>query len=153
MRRSYQRDEKAVDAILGGLKRDPFVVRMKNYVQHGRVSTYEHCMNVARASYRLNRRLRLGADEKTLLRGALLHDFYLYDWHEKDASHRRHGFHHADAAARNAGTLLGASEQEREIIRSHMWPLTLSRVPKSREAWIVCLADKWCSLLETLFMR
>lgn len=153
MKRLYEREEGAVNAVLGGLRRDPFVRKMKQFVQHGRVSTYEHGMNVARAARRINRRLRLGADERTLLRGALLHDFYLYDWHEKDASHRLHGFHHADAAARNAARLLGASERECEIIRTHMWPLTLRRVPRSREAWIVCFADKWCSLLETLFGR
>ena len=30
-----------------------------------------------------------------------------------------------------------------------MWPLTISAVPMCREAWIVTMADKWCSLMET----
>lgn len=151
---SKQAREEAIDVLVGDLKRHPLVERMKRYVQHGDISTYEHCERVTDASYRLNRFLRLRADERSLLRAAMLHDFYLYDWHKKDdGTHRWHGFHHAKRAAENAGRLLGASEKERQIIGSHMWPLNLTQVPRSREAWIVCLADKWCSLQETLFMR
>lgn len=144
----------AIDALVGDLKHHPLVERMKRYKQHGDVSTYEHCERVTEASYRLNRFLRLKADERSLLRGAMLHDFYLYDWHKKDGgTHRWHGFHHAKRAAENAKTLLGVSEKERQIIASHMWPLSPTHIPRSREAWIVCLTDKWCSLQETLFMR
>ena len=34
-----------------------------------------------------------------------------------------------------------------------MWPLPPQRVPTSREALLVSLADKYCSLYETLFLR
>lgn len=149
MRKTTQEVEDA----LSDLKSDPYVLRMKEYVQHGRVSTYEHCENVVRVCRRLNRLLRINADESTLLRGAMLHDFYLYDWHKQDGTHRWHGFCHAERAADNARLLLHATDEECHIIRSHMWPLTITKIPKSREAWIVCFADKWCSLIETLFHR
>ena len=44
------------------------------------------------------------------------------------------------------------SEREKEIIKKHMWPLTV-KPPKCREAWVVCLADKYASTLETLKLK
>ena len=130
------------------------VKRMKGFIQHGSVSTYDHCRSVAHASFRLNRALHLHADEKKLVTGAMLHDFYLYDWHHKDGgTHDLHGFIHAGRAADNAEKYFHVGKEIQEIIRSHMWPLNLTRLPRTREAWIVCLTDKYCSLKETLFHR
>ncbi|MCR5294871.1 MAG: HD domain-containing protein [Lachnospiraceae bacterium] len=127
---------------------------MKRYKQHGCVSTFEHCENVARLCYRLNRALFLRANLRTLLIGAMLHDFFLYDWHEEgDGSHRLHGFSHAGRACRNAEKYFEIDKEIRHVIYCHMWPLNLQRVPMSREAWLVCLADKYVSLQETLFRR
>ena len=78
-----------------------------------------------------------------------LHDFYLYDWHEKSAWHRWHGFSHPSRAWKNARRHFPMGAKEENIIRSHMWPLIPWQIPKSREAVIVCLADKCCSLYET----
>lgn len=53
---------------------------------------------------------------------------------------------------RNASREYRLTEREKEIIRKHMWPLTVVP-PTCREAWIVTAADKWCSMLETLHMH
>ena len=96
---------------------------MKDFCQHGAVSTYDHVMNVVRLSYYLNKRFRLGADTKSLVTGSFLHDFYLYDWHEDgDGSHRLHGFTHPQRALANACSLFTLNEKEQAIIRQHMWP-------------------------------
>ena len=34
-----------------------------------------------------------------------------------------------------------------------MWPLTFRHVPRCREAVIVCLADKYCAMVESMFQR
>ena len=148
-----QTDRERIEGILRDLKEDAAVLRMKRFIQHGRVSTYEHCERVAQLSYWLNRKLHLHADERALLRGAMLHDFFLYDWHEIDDSHKWHGFQHAGVARKNAVKHFGVGKREQQVIQSHMWPLNLTQLPRCREAWIVCLADKCCSLRETLFER
>ena len=40
--------------------------------------------------------------------------------------------------------------REKDIICSHMWPLTIRHMPRHREAVVICLADKICSLRETI---
>jgi uncharacterized protein len=150
------KDEKREElkSLLGEYLDHPKVLEMKSYTQHGSITTYDHCWRVAEASLRINRKLNLGADEKKLAIGAMLHDFYLYDWHAyDDGSHRLHGFHHPEKARANASEIFHVGRKEQDIIRTHMWPLTLRAVPRSREAVIVCVADKWCSLQETVFMR
>ena len=108
---------------------------------------------MATLSYRLNRKLGLHADVTSLVRGAFLHDFYLYDWHDSTQHQKGHGFHHPALALRNAERCFSLNDIERNIIISHMWPLTLRSIPKCREAVIVCIVDKWCSTEETLFQR
>ncbi len=139
--------------LLRGTSNAPVAQRMRHFKQHGRISTYRHCRDVTAMCFFLNRRLHLGANEATLVRGAFLHDLYLYDWHEKNAAHKLHGFHHAEKALENAKQNFELNQKEQDMIYSHMWPLNLTRVPKSREALILCVADKLCALRETVFYR
>lgn len=64
----------------------PEVQSMRAFIQHGRVSCLEHSLSVAYYSYWLCRRLHLRVDGDSLIRGALLHDFFLYDWHTARAA-------------------------------------------------------------------
>lgn len=50
-------------AILEKYDRHPEVQRMREFIQHGDVTTYQHCKNVVLVSFWLNRRFHLGADE------------------------------------------------------------------------------------------
>lgn len=145
---------KTINEVLSEIKTDGKVLEMKNYIQHGSVSTYEHCENVVSLSYDLDKWFRLHSNLDTLLKGAMLHDFYLYDWHEDgDGSHRLHGFSHPGKAAENAEKFFDTNREINHVIASHMWPLTPVSVPTSREAWVICLADKMVSLYETVFRR
>lgn len=147
------RERKQLRALEEPLLRQPEVRQMEQFTQHGRVSTLEHCRRVAERSFWLSLRLGWQVDRKALVTGALLHDFYGYDWHEKRPGQKLHGFTHPAAACENASRVFQLSRKERGIIRSHMWPLTLFHAPASREAWLVSAADKWCSLEETLNKR
>lgn len=139
---------------LTDLLEDPRVRKMKNYTQHGSITTYDHCRYVALLSVKINCLLHLQADEETLVKGAMLHDYFLYDWHEHPFDENGlHGFYHAETALRNAKQDFRIDPDVEHVIACHMWPLNITRIPRSREAWLVCIADKWVSGKETLFHR
>ena len=121
----------------------------RKYIQHGNTSVYNHSVSVARMCLMIARGLHLSVDEQALVRGALLHDYFLYDWHVKDTHHRWHGFNHPMKALNNAQRDFQISEVEADMIACHMFPLTL-KAPTYLESWILCGADKICSVRETL---
>ena len=85
--------------------RDRTFLSQKAYVQHGRFSVYSHELHVAHFALSVNRALGLHCDMETLVRGALLHDYFLYDWHtggEGDVHPKLHGFFHPGTALKNA---------------------------------------------------
>lgn len=124
----------------------------KQYIQHGNTTVYEHSVAVAFHSYKLASQLKLQVNEESLIRGALLHDYFLYDWHEKNTHGRWHGFTHPKLAMKNAEKIFTLNEIEKDLIKRHMFPLT-PMPPKYLEGMIVCLVDKVCSLDETISYR
>ena len=120
------------------------------YIQHGDTSTYTHSLCVTYISVWMAIRSRHNIDMSAVVRGALLHDYFLYDWHEKNEYHNLHGYTHAKRAMANARRDFNINELEAGIIYSHMFPLNLTHIPASREARIVCMADKLCAGIETL---
>ena len=123
----------------------------KGHIQHGDMTVNQHCVNVAKLSIAISDKLHIRCQKDEMIRGALLHDYFLYDWHVGDARKPQnlHGFYHPGIALRNATRDFVLSEREKDIIKKHMWPMTVIP-PMCREAWIVTLADKYCSAMETL---
>lgn len=122
------------------------------HVQHGTMSVQDHCINVAKTSIRIKEVLHINCNTRDLVRGALLHDYFLYDWHKGDPNDSKlklHGFYHPGKALRNAKKEYELTRRQEDIISRHMWPLTVIP-PRCREAWIVTTADKYCSLMETI---
>ena len=116
---------------------------------HGEVTCYDHSVSVAWLSTRLAEHFHYNVDMKSLVRGALLHDYYLYDWHDANDGHRLHGFYHAKRALRNAESDFSLSDIERDIIVKHMFPLN-PQLPQYLESVIVSVADKVCAMREVL---
>ena len=131
------------------LCRQSRLLESHRYMQHGDTSVFRHSVSVAYFSYYLALKMNAPVDIHSLVRGALLHDYFLYDWHQKDSSHRLHGFRHPKTALGNAQRDYHLNWKEKNIIARHMFPL-IPVPPQCREAWIVCLADKWCALGETV---
>ena len=151
--RLTEKEKSEIEYYLQGMHRTKEAELMKRCVQHGTISTYDHVLRVVRFSFYLNRRFHLKASGAEVVRGAFLHDFYLYDWHQNAYIGRLHGLHHPAIALQNAMERYTLTRTERNIIESHMWPLTFFTVPKCREAFIVCIADKICSSYETILRR
>ena len=122
----------------------------RTFTQHGRVSVYEHSLKVTDMCLTLADALRIRTDRRSLIRGALLHDFFLYDRHDKEKWHRLHGYTHASRALSNAMTKFTLNRCERNMIYTHMFPLNVTHIPRFRESILLCTADKIVSTAETV---
>ena len=126
------------------------VQKMKQYRQHYNTSTYEHCLYVAYISYKICKKLKL--DYKAAARAGMLHDLFLYDWRNSKKLlnlERSHAFIHPKIALENASKLFNLTKKEQDIIKKHMWPVTIS-LPRYPESFIVTFVDKYSAIYESL---
>ena len=126
----------------------PACERMRGFSQHKGNTTYQHSRNVAVHSFHLAEKIGLKVDEVSLARGAMLHDYYLYNTKDMKVSDYRHGISHPKIALENARREFVLNKKEENIIRSHMWPLTFLHPPLCREAFLVTISDKYCAVRE-----
>lgn len=124
----------------------------KSIKQHRTTTTFDHSIGVVYFSLLIAKYFRLKVSEKELVRGALLHDYFLYDWHDPDPSHRLHGFSHAKTALKNAEKDFELTDIERDIIVKHMFPLNI-KAPSCKESAVVCIADKICAICEMMNVK
>ncbi|KFI93102.1 HD domain protein [Bifidobacterium saguini DSM 23967] len=122
--------------------------------QHGNITTFAHSIRVACLAVWMADRAHLWrrVNVKSLIRAALLHDYFLYDWHDWDnGTHRWHGFTHGHAALVNALKDFKLNAIERDSIEKHMFPMT-PIPPRYIEGYLVTLADKISATRETFSM-
>lgn len=141
--------EKEIESFIEELCSNSRFLQTKEHIQHGNITVYEHCIAVAYMSCYIATRFHLPVNYSNLIRGALLHDYFLYDWHNPSHGHF-HGFTHAKKALENASKDFTLTPLEENIILRHMFPLTIIP-PSYLEGWIVCLADKICATRESFF--
>ena len=140
-------DIQEFEEIIKDIIENPSVISLKEHLQHKHSSRYEHCYDVAYYTYVWCK--RLGLDYISATRGAMLHDFYFYDWRNKGVEGQKkfHAYRHPRIALNNACENFELNELEKDIIVKHMWPLTIS-LPKYKESYIVTLVDKYCATKE-----
>jgi uncharacterized protein len=118
--------------------------RKLNDIRHHHSSILSHASDVSYLSFRIAR--ALGLDHRSAARGGLLHDFFLYDWRNKNDPARPkgkiHGRNHPKVALGNSVRNFRVSRKEKDIIVKHMWPATLTP-PVYKESLIVSLVDKY----------
>ena len=126
------------------LHSEPFR-RMKHYRHHVTSTLYDHSLKVAFLCYKYYKRHpKMGKriPLREFVRGALLHDYYLYDLHGTGEKKKWHWFRHPKRAWQNAKENYPAlTVAQRDMIRHHMFPLTL-KPPRTRAGWLVCFYDK-----------
>ena len=121
-----------------GIIAHPSFIKMKDFRHHGNIDCRFHTLRVAEKAYDMAEYFK--ADIVSTVRGALLHDFYLYDWHEGCPPF--HGFRHPFYALKEASKIFSLNNIERDCIKKHMFPLT-PQPPVYIESWIVSFSDKF----------
>lgn len=116
-------------------------MKLKQFRHHGNITTYSHVIKVAYMSYCYAVRHQLKINRLELIRSALFHDLYFYDWHDRHNGIHLHGLFHPKKAVKNAKRLYQISIREKRHIIHHMFPLT-PLPPTTKEGWIICIFDK-----------
>ena len=121
---------------------------IKDIPHHGTTDRYTHCIKVSYRAYKIAKFLK--ADEKSVARSGLLHDFYYEIPYDCDNAHERMKLmakEHPYLAVENSKKYFDINHIEEDAIISHMYPANLT-LPKYKESWIVSFADKAVSLVE-----
>ena len=113
---------------------------------HGNSNIFLHCYAVSYYCYLACKKRKL--DYKSAARGALLHDFFLYNWRIPHSHKGPHAFTHPKVAYLNAKKQFELNWTEKNMILTHMFPVTLFAIPQCRESWILTLVDKSCAISE-----
>ena len=152
-KKSFNEEERKIFfSVLKEISKNSRFHECNNYIQHGNTTVKRHCIRVAATAYYIALKAGIKVNERELIRGALLHDYFLYDWHEKLLRKQIHGFTHPKTALQEALKDFTLSKREENMILHHMFPLTPCP-PKYREGWLLCLADKICATRETINRR
>jgi uncharacterized membrane protein len=135
-------DVKEYEDIVADIFKNEQFQYLEKYLHHTS-SIMEHVKIVSFLSYKICKFLKL--DYVSAARGALLHDFFLYDW--RTNRERWHGFKHPRIALNNSLKEFKINNIEKDIILKHMWPLTIMP-PVHRESFIVSFVDKYVASME-----
>lgn len=123
------------------------VLALKEHVQHIASSRYAHCLEVSYYTFLVCK--KLGLDYKSAARGAMLHDFYFYNWRNKgvEGQKKLHLIRHPRIALTNAEEYFELNDLEKDAILKHMWPVN-PLLPKYKEGYIITFVDKYCATKE-----
>ena len=125
------------------------ILKMKEISMHRGSNCYEHCFKVAKKAVKKSLR-RKNINLEVVIVGAILHDYYLYDWRDDKSKLKGHGKNHPDIAIENALRDFNISNEVKRVIKTHMWPINIKEYPNTKEARIVSLCDKAVTIGESL---
>ncbi len=126
---------------------DERILRMKDIPMHRGSNCYIHSFRVCKLAVKRALSTK-DVDLYVVILGAILHDYYLYDWRKEKDKKRKHMSVHPHIAVENAERDFDIPKEVKKVIESHMWPVNLFLFPKSKEARLVSGADKTIYLKE-----
>lgn len=115
------------------------------YIEHHGITRYEHSFKVSYISYLIARNLHFKKEE--VARAGLLHDFFISSDDRTIKEKTLSTFTHPKKALENANKNFKLSKREKNIIKSHMFPLYIT-MPRYKESVLVSLVDKIVALFE-----
>lgn len=142
-------EKKQLEEVYQSFLNDERILKMKEISMHRGSNCYIHSFKVAKLAIKRALRHKKG-NLYTILVGAILHDYYLYDWRKDRSKMKHHMSHHPYIAAENAERDFGIHESIKKVIHSHMWPVNITDFPKTKEARIISNADKTIYLKEII---
>ena len=116
-----EQQQKLYECILKDVEEKSRFLESKQWIQHGITTIYEHSQNVALKCLELANKFKWKIDESSMIRGALLHDYFLYDWHNKKTRVNPHGYLHPGVALKNALKVYDLNKTEIDIIKHHLF--------------------------------
>ena len=127
---------------------DEKVKSMANYRHHKSITTHYHSVYVSFYVMRVCDKLHV-SHEREIVRAALLHDFYLYEWYT-EKHEENHIFYHPKESVKNIEAHFGAlTPRQKNMVLSHMFP-TSKVMPRYLGSWILTLTDKCCATADYL---
>lgn len=122
--------------------------KLKNLVHHG-LNRYDHSLKVSYYSYKISKKFNLNYESAA--KAGLLHDFFITNNDQSVKDRMKSIFIHPKIAVKNSSKYFELTEKEENIIKSHMFPVTLF-IPKYAESWVVSLVDKAVSIYEATYV-
>lgn len=117
-------------------------------IKHHNTTRLDHSLKVSYYSYKVCK--KLGFNYESAAIGGLLHDLYfnlVKDEKKIRNKIKLFTYRHPFDALDNATKEFELNDLEKNIIVSHMWPLTY-KIPKYKESFIVSFVDKGVSTME-----
>lgn len=127
-------------------------------IHHKTTTVGDHSFYVACASLCICNflgHIGINTNKKDMINAALCHDLGILGRSEKFSSSMQMMKEHPKDSVPIAREILGEDDNKRveDIISHHMWPATPLSFPRSREAYVITVADKYCAVMERLFKK
>lgn len=120
-------------------------LKLKFYRHHDN-TRLDHCLKVSYNAYKLAKKFKL--DCKAAARAGLLHDFFYGDLRYINVIERKYMLNnHPSFAVYNSNNLFKLTEKEKNMILSHMFPLS-NEIPRYKESILLDLIDDYEAIKE-----